>query len=365
MNESHSDDELLALLQPPSMPNEFGFESTLPINGDAPDDDDDTGVATLPGPAPPAPMAPMMEAYETGKEDSALLDGAPASSPDPVTGDINGLGSPQPVNGADEIDEDEIAYEPIPIKTPSRTTRSTRAQASASRPRTKPRTKPTPVKSKAKPREKSASQKSDTEPEQEQEPPAQSPSQSQQQPQTQPKPPSPSPEPPKIEFEIVINRLPPQATQEYQPVPPGDEVYRVLDKIPTGSPGETWLSVEFEDGRIDQVSPCLPDLYGLKKTKKELEVYSLYRYWSDFLLGSLRTSFLSTSGCFSLTQKPHTFSLSLSLLLVLLFSSLDHYFLAVVFSILLLTLLLPPFLVSHNYHLNSIKHSTLQGLQKL
>lgn len=284
MNESHSDDELLALLQPPSIPNEFVFESNLPINIDTSHDDDDTGVATLPGPAPPAPMAPMMqsagtapvapmmETTEREKEASAVLNRAPASSPDPFTGDTNGAGNSQPANGAHEIDEDEIAYEPI--KTPSRTTRSAKAQSSTSRPRTKPRMKPIPVKSKAKPREKSASQEPETKPEPE--PLSQSHSQSQSQPEPQPqsKHPSPSPEPPKMDFEIVINRVPPHATQEYQSIPPGDEVYRVLDKIPTGFPGETWLSVEFEDGRIDQVSPRLATLFKAQKDRHKKNISS-------------------------------------------------------------------------------------------
>lgn len=292
MNESHSDDELLALLQPPSIPNEFVFESNLPINIDTSDDDDDTGVATLPGPAPPAPMAPMMETIETEKEDSAVLNGAPASSPDPFTGDTNGAGNSQPVNGAHEIDEDEIAYEPI--KTPSRTTRSAKAQSSTSRSRTKPRTKPIFVKPKAKPREKSASQELETKPDPESFSQSQSQSQSQPEPQTQPKPPSPSPEPPKMDFEIVINRLPPYLTQEYQSIPPGDEVYRVLDKIPTGFPGETWLSVEFEDGRIDQVSPRLANLFKAQKrsTQKQHVHSSLYPSGLILLLGrSLGASF--------------------------------------------------------------------------
>ncbi|KKY32417.1 hypothetical protein UCDDA912_g07613 [Diaporthe ampelina] len=54
------------------------------------------------------------------------------------------------------------------------------------------------------------------------------------------------------EFEVVIKPLSPAAAQEYTKVPPGDEIYRVLEVIKTDIPGEAWLSVEFEDGRVDQ-----------------------------------------------------------------------------------------------------------------
>ncbi|POS74596.1 hypothetical protein DHEL01_v207003 [Diaporthe helianthi] len=64
--------------------------------------------------------------------------------------------------------------------------------------------------------------------------------------------PEPAPEP--LKFDVVIQPLPPAAAQEYTKVNPGDEIFRVLDIIKTDVPGEAWLSVEFEDGRVDQVS---------------------------------------------------------------------------------------------------------------
>jgi hypothetical protein len=68
--------------------------------------------------------------------------------------------------------------------------------------------------------------------------------------------------PESLKFEVVIQPLPPAAAQEYTRVAPGDEVYRVLDVIKTGVPGEEWFSVEFEDGRVDQVSrSCRPGLF--------------------------------------------------------------------------------------------------------
>lgn len=243
----NSDDELLALLQPPSMTDEFVFESNLPMTADTSDHHDHADAPPprlAPPPAPtapmmtlpgPTPMAPMMDSMET--ESSVAPNGALASSPDLANGQTNGLASSQPVNGSHEIDEDEIAYEPI--KTPSRTPRSAKARSSALRSRPKLRTMATPFKSRPKPQERSKSKESETRPE----------------PASQSRP--PLHELPKWDFEIAIKPLPSHAAQEYQPIPPGDEIYRVLQKIPTGVPGETWLSVEFEDGRIDQVSQHL------------------------------------------------------------------------------------------------------------
>lgn len=235
----NSDEELLAMLQPPSMPEEFVFESDLPINLDTSDDDNDGNL--LPGPAPPAPMAPMMA------EDTAITPTAPTvpmesikitevagqvSSTGSANSIANELGGSQPANDAEE---DEIAYEPT--KTPSRTLRSAKAGSGASRPKSrtylessKSRPRPKPG-FQAKPKTQQPEPKSESELEQDLGPPNK----------------------PMWSFEIVISPLSPQAAQEYEPIPPGDEIYRVLNKIPTGNPGETWLAVEFEDGRIDQV----------------------------------------------------------------------------------------------------------------
>lgn len=231
------------MLQPLSMPEEFVFEPNLPQNVDT--SDDDHGDVLLPGPAPPAPMAPTMA------EDTATTQIAPTaslgpvettdlagqkqnriSSTDSVDSAINESGSSQTVNDAED-DEDEITYEPT--KTPSRTLRSAKTMSSASR----PKSRANPGSSKSRPR---------PEPSFRENPQSQQP-----EPKSDPESDTEPPELSKWSFEIVINPLSSQAAQEFKPIPPGDEIYRVLSKIPTGIPGETWLAVEFEDGRIDQV----------------------------------------------------------------------------------------------------------------
>lgn len=268
MNEgTNSDEELLALLQPPSMPDDFDFESNLNTK-DTSDDDDE--FAPLPGPAPPAPMAPMMMA-QAALMVQAAAPTAPmgmdmpdaqsqntqdhASLEDPfVDGAMNGNGAPNGVGSSQaqvEDDSDEIAYEPV--KTPSRSSRSkskrstSAVRTSVTRPSS--RRKPASARSRPQPRKPSV----DVEEESETELPVEPAKPKVKSPEPEPKPESPK-LPPPLDFEIVISPLPPSNTQEYKPIPPGDEIYRVLSRIPTGVPGETWLSVEFEDGHVDQVS---------------------------------------------------------------------------------------------------------------
>lgn len=244
MNEpSHSDEELLALLQPPSMPEEFDFESNV-LTRDISDEDD--GDQFLPGTAPPAPMAPMDTADSVDQTQPSI------TSSDPLNAAMNEFGRSQPelTNGQKKEDEDEIAYEPI--KTPSRTPRSAKARTSTTRPSSRRKLASSKPRFKARDKARLASEdpegirKSKPKSEQEAEP---VPEPEQEQVQELPKPPS-------LKFDIVIDCIPPQAAQEYKPISPGDEIYRVLERIPTGVPGETWLSVEFEDGHIDQVSLC-------------------------------------------------------------------------------------------------------------
>lgn len=257
MNEpSHSDEELLALLQPHSMPEEFDFESAAPMKDTS---DDEEGDQPLPGPAPPAPMAPMMVAPAAPMAPMDMAGSTAQTRPnipssDPFIDDTNGFESSQldpAAKGHKEEDEDEIAYEPI--KTPSRTPRSSKARTNTTRPSS--RRKPGSSRPRSKPRDKA---KLDLE---EPERMAESTPKIEQKTEPVPEPeleqePEP-PRPPSLEFEIVINLISPQAKQEYKPIPPGDYIYRVLERIPTGVPGETWLSVEFEDGHIDQVSVYL------------------------------------------------------------------------------------------------------------
>lgn len=252
MNEpSHSDEELLALLQPVSMPEVFDFESNLSMKDAS---DHGGGDQPLRGPAPPAPIAPMTlglaaPAPMEDKADSTSQTPSNMISCELVNGATNGFGSSQPTNEQQVEDEDEIAYEPI--KTPSRTPRSAKSRTNATRPIS--RRKLASSKPSSKRREKAKLDREDREvtadlkPKTKQEP----------QPVPEPELETNTIRPPSLDFEIVINSISPLARQEYKTIPPGDEIYRVLERIPTGVPGETWLSVEFEDGRIDQVRTCL------------------------------------------------------------------------------------------------------------
>lgn len=262
MNEpSHSDEELLALLQPPSLPEGFDFESHGLLR-DTSDGDDDHDQP-FPGPAPPAPMAPMMVApaapmapMELANPTDQIQPGiASSNNPNDMT---NGFGSSQPepdTNGQKEEDgdEDEIAYEPV--KTPSRTPRSARSRTSASKPGS--RRKLVSSRARWRPQDTTNSEAEENTSMTESMPKTEKNAESVSELEPEPAHEKEPSQPPSLEFEIVINSVAPQAMQEYKPIPPGDYIYRVLERIPTGVPGETWLSVEFEDGHIDQVSTCV------------------------------------------------------------------------------------------------------------
>lgn len=292
MEAQNSDDELLAMLQPLSMPDEFAFESSGIMNVDTTDEDE-------PGPAPVAPMAPMVpmapiegdipvapvasmvidSAEPPAQSQPETLNGIHGDSPSAstaVANDVSGSQSQnQPesssandihTNGVNEEDPDSdaIAYEPL--RTPARSRRSGVSKPRSTSKPTRSRPRPTFSNSRSTLKIKSSRQlatlltspaKVDGETQAEVESDSQPLTTESAPAPAEPKPeptPDPTPKPPTIEFEIVIRPVPSQAAQEYKPIPPGDEIYRVLEKIPTGVPGETWLSVEFEDGRIDQVS---------------------------------------------------------------------------------------------------------------
>lgn len=241
-----SDDELLSMLQPLTMPEGFIFESTLPQCADTSDEDDG---GPIPGPAPPAPPTPR----------------APIAPMAPM--EPNGIESLSTKHTDSLKEDDEIEYE-SPAKP---TTRSPAKQPSV-------RTKPTPelengnesgyesaaelLKSlanssrkrpaKSNPRRKEEEADEDSTDES----PVKAVRRRAQRLVGVPDEPNEELEPQlkELHFEVVISPLPPQAAQEYTPIPPGDEVYQVLEVIKTGVPGEAWLSVEFEDGHIDQVS---------------------------------------------------------------------------------------------------------------
>lgn len=269
----HSDEELLRMLQPLAM--EFD---------------------NVPQPSAPAPPAPM-DPFETMEMDIDSI----VPSIEPVKADTNGVGDepeqPEPIpeqkKDEEEMDEDPIAYEPV--KPTTRTPRSTRSRphpSSRSKASRRPEASALPNgkspsrKSARQPREPSKSKSPQRSQVPNEEPSkSKSPERSQvpneeaekhnllafpvaravsassdlsaQPPVVKTPTPEPAPveEPAKLEFEIVIRPVPREFATQYTKITPGDEIYRVLERIPTGVPGETWLSVEFEDGRIDQVSP--------------------------------------------------------------------------------------------------------------
>lgn len=261
----NSDDELLAMLQPLTVPEEFVFETTLPQFVDTSDEDDG---GPIPGPAPPAPMAHM----------APMTPMAPMASMAPIAPmKPNGFGSPSTLKTNDykegekkDEDDDEIEYE-SPAKPSTRSPGKRPAQN---------RTKSTPIpkggdesgyesaaellknlaksssKSQGKSRQSRKQEGDDDDYEVADESPVKA---GRRRPRPAIKAPAePTPEPElerkELNFEVVINPLLPQAAQEYTLIHPGDEVYRVLEVIKTEVPGEAWLSVEFDDGRIDQVS---------------------------------------------------------------------------------------------------------------
>ncbi|ROV98552.1 hypothetical protein VSDG_04286 [Cytospora chrysosperma] len=249
----NSDDELLAMLQPLTAPEEFVFETTIPQFVDTSDEDDG---GQIPGPAPPAPLASM----------------APMAPMAPMEPSGSGISSTSQTNGQEkeDKDDDEIEYE-SPAK---------RAARSPAKRPTKNRRKSTPdlkdgdesgyesaaellktlAKSSSKSYRGSKQNRKEEGDDDDYEVVDESPVKAGRR---RPKPaaevpaeptPEPGPERKELNFEVVISPLLPQAAQEYTLIPPGDEVYRVLELIKTGVQGEAWLSVEFEDGRIDQVA---------------------------------------------------------------------------------------------------------------
>lgn len=256
------------MLQPLAM--EFENPTTT-TNVDAPDESNGDHLS---GPAPTAPMAPMaptMTSAPTAPMDPMRpkamdIDGA-SSILAPVDGVANGVeDSPQAElidekKGEEEEkeDEDQIAYEPI--KTPSKTPRYTRSRANLLKSRTSSWLAESELPTRQRPSRKSArkrrSPSKSKSPEPSNLPAASESSESPNRAESiaRKTPAAPEKSLAKLNFEIVINPISPEISQQYTPIAPGDEIYRVLERIPTGVPGETWLSVEFEDGRIDQVSP--------------------------------------------------------------------------------------------------------------
>lgn len=268
----NAEEDLLAFLQPLTMPDEFTFEARTRHFEDSSDDGVDQ--EPIPGPAPPAPMAPIastapvapmapMGPIETTESVASVASDAP-------TIEHNGIASLAPLetNGHKEDktvveqDDDAIEYEtpkatrksPAKRSIRSRVTPKARKDAEDESPydsaaellkkfatssaKKRVETKPDPeshsgasVGSPVKPGKRTTRETTGES--------ARSEAES-----------SPNP----LKFEVVIKPLPPAAAQEYTKVAPGDEIFRVLEIIKTDVPGEAWLSVEFEDSRVDQVS---------------------------------------------------------------------------------------------------------------
>ncbi|KAL2289745.1 hypothetical protein FJTKL_01072 [Diaporthe vaccinii] len=267
----NAEEDLLAFLQPLTMPDEFTFESR---NRHLEDSSDDVDQEPIPGPAPPAPMAPMAPTAPVAPmapmDPIDPIEPAVPLAPEAAMIEPKGVANvpPPETNGHKEEktvveqDDDAIEYETPKATRKSPAKRSIRSRAApkarrddgdqsphesaaellkrfgTSSAKKRVEAKPhsendievngrSPVKSGTRKTREATVESAGFEAES-------------------------SPDPWK--FEVVIKPLPPAATQEYIKVPPGDEVYRVLAVIKTDIPGEAWLSVEFEDGRVDQVA---------------------------------------------------------------------------------------------------------------
>lgn len=276
MEESqNAEEDLLAFLQPLTMPDEFTFEARNRHFEDSSDDDVDQ--EPIPGPAPPAPMAPMAPiapvapvAPMAPMDPIDPIEPAAPVAPEAAMIEPNGGANvpPPETNGHKqdktvvEQDDDAIEYE-----TPKATRKSPAKRSIRSRAAPKARRDgedESPHESAAELLKRfgttSAKKRVETKPDSENdiESNGRSPVKTERRKTREATVESAgfeaesSPDPWK--FEVVIKPLPPAAAQEYTKVPPGDEIYRVLEVIKTDVPGEAWLSVEFEDGRVDQVS---------------------------------------------------------------------------------------------------------------
>lgn len=279
MEESqNAEEDLLAFLQPLTMPDEFTFEARTRHFEDSSEDDADQ--EPIPGPAPPAPvapeapmapMAPMAPVAPMAPMDPIeTIDPVAAVAPETSMIEPNGVASfpPPETNGHKEdqavIEQDDDAIE---YETPKSTRKSPAKRSIRSRATPKSRRDDcddSPHDSAAELLRRfatpSAKKRVEAKPDPESDPGAKSGSPVKTVTRKARKTTGESagfeaessPDPWK--FEVVIKPLPPAAAEEYTKVPPGDEIYRVLNVIKTDVPGEAWLSVEFEDGRVDQVS---------------------------------------------------------------------------------------------------------------
>lgn len=273
MDESeNAEEDLLSFLQPLTTPDEFTFETrTRPFEDSS---DDDADEEPIPGPAPPAPMAsavpvapmaPMAPMEPIAPID--LIDSTAPVAPEAVMTAPNGVASlPTPkINGHEEDktvieqDEDAIEYETPKATRKNSAKRPIRSRATPTARRDAGDESPNESAAELLKRFATSSAKKRVEAKPDREGNSKTNGGSPGKRKAREESvgsvgfeAESSPDPWK--FEVVIKPLPPAAAQEYTKVPPGDEIYRVLDVIKTDVPGEAWLSVEYEDGRVDQVS---------------------------------------------------------------------------------------------------------------
>lgn len=343
MDESQdAEEDLLAFLQPLTMPDEFTFEARARHFEDS--SDDDAVQEPIPGPAPPAPMAPMapvasaapvapmapMDHIEAIEAIEPVAPVAPVA-PEAAMTEPNGAASllPPEMNGhnedktAVEQDDDAIEYE---IPKPTRKSPAKRPTKSRPTPRARPDDGDESSHESAAELLKrfgnfSAKKRVQTKPNSLNELGANGggPARTGQSNSASFEAES-SPEP--CKFEVVIKPLLPTAAQEYTKVDPGDEIYRVLEVIRTDIPGEAWLSVEFEDGRVDQVSRSYRRVSShFRHRLASLTPFSSHPHTS---FGNEPSVKLSTAGCIPLSL--FTSFLFTSLLFTSFhFSSLQQY----------------------------------------
>lgn len=71
--------------------------------------------------------------------------------------------------------------------------------------------------------------------------------------------PKDGPPPRQQPIEVILRPLPSHLKEAYAPIEPSNTIWTVLDKV-SSNPDDTWYKVEFDDGRVDQVSknyqPC-------------------------------------------------------------------------------------------------------------
>ena len=108
------------------------------------------------------------------------------------------------------------------------------------------------------------------------------------------------------QLEVVIHPLPAHLRGEYVPIKPGYEVYKVLGPI-ASLPGESWWSLEYEDGRVDQVRTKTS--YNLAKSTivLSLPLTNHFRFLFPLSCSTFDSIYLENSLPFPFSQEKHSF----------------------------------------------------------